>query len=98
MGLQKALRLVLKKMAWSERMAFVALLSQAALDRILSRGMTINTVVDIGASNGMWSESVMLHFPEAKYLLVEAQEVHEAELKTFVASHPNAAYVLKAAG
>ena len=98
MGLQKALRFILKKMAWSERMAFVAMLSQAALERILSRGMTIGTVVDIGASNGMWSESVMPYFPDAKYLLVEAQGVHAEDLKRFTASHPNADYVLKAAG
>jgi len=98
MGLQKALRFVLKKMAWSERMAFVAMLSQAALDRILSRGMRIGTVVDIGASNGMWSASVMPYFPDAQYLLVEAQDVHLPELKKFTARHPNAHYVLKAAG
>jgi FkbM family methyltransferase len=85
-------------MAWSERMAFVAMLSQAALDRILSRGMTIGTVVDIGASNGMWSESVMPYFPGARYLLIEAQDVHAGDLKKFVAGHPNADYVLKAAG
>jgi FkbM family methyltransferase len=98
MGLQKALRFILKKMAWSERMAFVALLSGAALDRILSRGMTVGTVIDIGASNGMWSESVMPYFPGAKYLLIEAQDVHLPELKRFAARHPNADYVLKAAG
>jgi FkbM family methyltransferase len=98
MGLQKACSFIMKKKAWSERMAFVAMLSQAALDRILSRGMTIGTVVDIGASNGMWSESVMPYFPRAKYLLIEAQDVHAADLKRFAASHPNAEYVLKAAG
>jgi len=98
MGLQKALRFVLKKMAWSERMAFVALLSEAALDRIVSRGITVGTVIDIGASNGMWSESVMPYFPGAKYLLIEAQDVHLPDLKKFTARHPNADYVLKAAG
>jgi len=98
MGLQKALRFILKKKAWSERMAFVAMLSQAALDRILSRGMTIGTVVDIGASNGMWSQSVMPYFPHARYLLIEAQSVHAADLRRFTASHSNAEYVLKAAG
>lgn len=98
MGLQKVLRFLLKKMRWSERMGFVALLSQAALDRILSRGMTIGTVVDIGASNGMWSESVMPYFPHARYLLIEAQAVHRPDLDRFTARHPNAAYVLKAAG
>jgi FkbM family methyltransferase len=98
MGLQKALRFILKTMGWSERMAFTAMLSQAALDRIRSRGMRIGTVVDIGASNGMWSESVMPSFPDAKYLLIEAQQLHAAGLKAFTARHPNADYVLKAAG
>lgn len=98
MGLQKVLRFILKKMGWSERMAFAAMLSQAAFDRILSRGMMIGTVVDIGASNGMWSESVMPYFPDARYLLIEAQQVHAAGLGEFVARHPNADYVLKAAG
>jgi FkbM family methyltransferase len=98
MGLQKIVRFVLDKMGWNERMSFVAMMSQAALDRIMARGMTIGTVVDIGASNGMWSQSVMPWFPDARYLLIEAQQVHEAELKRFVAAHPNTQYVLKAAG
>lgn len=98
MGLQKIVRFVLDKMGWSERMSFVAMMSQAALDRIAARGMTVGTVVDIGASNGMWSASVMPYFPTAQYLLIEAQKVHESDLKRFVADHPNAQFVLKAAG
>ena len=69
----------------------------AALARI-PRAEYLGTVVDIGASTGVWSESVMPYFPGAHYLLVEAQKLHEADLKHFVAAHPNAQYVLKAAG
>jgi FkbM family methyltransferase len=98
MGLQKIIRFVLDKMGWNERMSFVAMMSHTALDRIQSRGMTVGTVVDIGASNGSWSESVMAHFPDAKYLLIEAQPAHDVGLKRFVTRHPNAQYVLKAAG
>ena len=98
MGLQKIVRFVLDRMGWNERMSFVAMMSQAALDRILARGVTVGTVVDIGASNGMWSESVMPYFPDARYLLIEAQQVHEAGLKRFAATHRNTQYVLKAAG
>jgi FkbM family methyltransferase len=98
MGLQKLVRFVLANMGWSERMSFAAMMSQAALDRITARGMSVGTVVDIGASNGMWSESVMPYFPAARYLLIEAQKVHEADLARFVSGHPNAQYVLKAAG
>jgi FkbM family methyltransferase len=98
MGLWKIARFVLEKMNWHERMSFLAMKSGAALARIIARGIAINTVVDIGASTGVWSESAMPYFPGAQYLLVEAQKTHEAELKRFVAAHPNAQYVLKAAG
>ena len=98
MGLQKIVRFVLDKMGWSERMSFVAMLSQAALDRIMARGLTVGTVVDIGASNGMWSQAAMAYFPGARYLLIEAQKVHQADLERFVAAHSKAQYVLKAAG
>lgn len=98
MGLQKIARFVLEKMDWHERMSFLAMKSEAALARIIARGITVNTVVDIGASTGVWSEATMPYFPNAKYLLVEAQKTHENELKRFVAAHPNAQYVLKAAG
>src|SRR6478736_5597984 len=98
MGLQKIVRFVLDKMDWNERMSFAAMMSQAALGRIMARGMTVNTVVDIGASNGMWSQSVMPFFPSARYLLIEAQRLHEADLKRFVSDHSNAEFVLKAAG
>ena len=98
MGLFQVVRFVLDKMDWNERMSFVAMRSEAALARITARGIAVGTVVDIGASTGIWSESVMPFFPEARYLLVEAQKVHEADLKRFVSAHPNAQYVLKAAG
>lgn len=98
MGLQKIARFVLDRMDWNERMSFIVMKSGAALARITARGIAVGTVVDIGASTGIWSESVMPYFPQARYLLIEAQKVHEADLKRFVATHSNAQYVLKAAG
>src|SRR5580692_1325879 len=98
MGLEKIAQFVLDKMGWNERMSFVAMKSAAALTRITARGITIGTVVDIGASTGVWSESVMPHFPDAQYFLIEAQKIHEDNLNRFVAAHTNAQYVLKAAG
>ncbi|HEX4273379.1 MAG TPA: FkbM family methyltransferase, partial [Rhizomicrobium sp.] len=44
------------------------------------------------------SEAAMKIFPAAKYLLIEAQQVHEPQLKSFTAARPNVEYVLKAAG
>jgi len=71
---------------------------EGAFRALVRRGHKIGTVVDIGASNGSWSASLMRHYPGCRYLLVEAQPVHEAALKRFCASHANAQYVLAAAG
>jgi FkbM family methyltransferase len=61
--------------------------------------VVVNTVIDVGASDGRWSRGMMRHFPRAKYLLVEAQvAAHGAALQEFVAAHDNAECVLCAAG
>jgi FkbM family methyltransferase len=69
-----------------------------ALQAISARGHLLNTVVDIGASNGQWSSLFMEYYPACNYLLVEAQPFHEKELKRFCHEHRNADYVLAAAG
>jgi FkbM family methyltransferase len=94
----KIVRAALTAMGWNERMAFASMDTAAALRRIVDRGVSASTVIDIGASNGMWSQAAMRFFPDAHYLLVEAQQIHEAELRAFVKLHPRAHYVLKAAG
>jgi FkbM family methyltransferase len=94
----KMVRGLLNRMGWNERMTFAAMDTAAALRRITARGLTVGTVIDIGASNGQWSQSVHRFFPDAHYLLIEAQEVHEPELQRFVARNPRTHYVLKAAG
>lgn len=60
--------------------------------------MRIGTVVDVGASNGSWSEVCMRHFPSAEYLLLEAQSCHIGELDAFCKKYPTARYILAAAG
>jgi FkbM family methyltransferase len=64
----------------------------------LAKKYRINTIVDVGASNGSWSKLALEHFPNAQYLLIEAQPVHKAALETFVANHKNTHYILAAAG
>lgn len=65
---------------------------------LVRRRHGFNTVIDIGASNGSWSASLMRYFPDCSYLLVEAQPVHESALRDFCARHANAQFVLAAAG
>ena len=41
--------------------------ARAALKRISSRGVTVKTVIDVGASDGRWSLAAMDYFPDANY-------------------------------
>lgn len=71
---------------------------EGALERCRSRNSNIRTVIDIGASNGMWTEKCVKFFPEAYYLLIEAQKPHESGLQQLKQSMPKMDYVLAAAG
>jgi FkbM family methyltransferase len=85
-----------------ERRGFIpASAAPANLDTIISRRpeLQVQTVVDVGASNGSWSQQLMRYFPRANYLLVEAQEAaHGPALEKFKKAHPNVRVELCAAG
>lgn len=68
------------------------------LRRSLSRNTQIASVIDVGASDGRWSESCMVHYPQAHYLLIEAQQAHEEGLQAFKARYSKTDYVIAAAG
>ena len=70
----------------------------SALLRAKKRDTCINTVIDVGASNGSWSLSAMKYYPEAFYFLVEAQKPHEEALIKVKKQHKNIDYILSAAG
>lgn len=69
-----------------------------ALERCINRGIEISTVIDVGASNGMWARECIKFIPHAKYLLIEAQEPHRKELDEFQKEFVNSEYILAAAG
>lgn len=71
---------------------------ESALRRCISRGLDVNTVIDVGASNGCWSETCMRVLPKARYLLIEAQEPHRKDLKNFTAIHKSSEFTISAAG
>lgn len=81
-----------------ETIAFRAASTVRALERIASRGLDIGGVIDIGASNGMWTAAVLPIFQKARYLLIEAQSGHVDSLNDFVNAHQNTEYILAAAG
>lgn len=66
--------------------------------QLLAPKHPINTIIDIGASSGIWSRMAMKYYPEAKYLLIEAQPVHEPALIAFTTENINMQYTLSAAG
>jgi FkbM family methyltransferase len=71
---------------------------EGAFRALKARKHAFNTVIDIGASTGIWSDALMRHFPFSRYLLIEAQPVHEPALREFCARHANAQFALAAAG
>lgn len=85
--------------ATPEDIAFSAASTVRSLERVKTRNnIKINTIIDIGASDGRWSESIMHFFPKANYILVEAQSVHLEGLKKFCKKYSNSDYILAAAG
>lgn len=57
------------------------------LARAAARGFRPGTVVDVGASDGVWSLLAHRHFPDAKFLLFEPLTEHATALATLRASH-----------
>jgi FkbM family methyltransferase len=50
-------------------------------------GLAPATILDVGASDGHWSELALTYFPSAKLVLFEPQPVHAESLKQFQARH-----------
>ncbi len=69
-----------------------------AFERFGSR-LRVASVIDVGASNGSWSQSVQPHFPDAAYLLIEAQGgPHGDALERLASKDSRVRYVIAAAG
>jgi FkbM family methyltransferase len=68
------------------------------LSNLKSRGVYVNTIIDIGASDGRWSNDILTIFPEANFFLIEANSIHKNGLDKFKSEHKNVDYVLAAAG
>lgn len=70
---------------------------QAALARCQQRNLQINTIIDIGASDGRWSLMARNFFPNSSCFLIEAQSSHEDCLKKIRASNSGIEYIISAA-
>lgn len=54
----------------------------SAVERINGHGIAVNTVIDIGASDGKWSKETMGIFPDASFLAVEPLTEQTEALET----------------
>lgn len=71
--------------------------TRAALKRLSGRNIEVGTMIDVGASDGQWSLQAMDYFPDAQYLLVEANDHHKPALEEFCASHRGVSFEIAAA-
>src|SRR5258708_1681177 len=70
----------------------------AALTRIAARGLEINSVIDVGASNGQWSDAADPFWPQARFHLIEAFHHWKPALEDIIARKKNYSYTLAACG
>lgn len=68
------------------------------LEWLAANAIQIGTVLDIGASNGCWTEKCRRFYPDAEYVLYEPQPVHSDALDDYAASRPRIKVVKEAVG
>jgi FkbM family methyltransferase len=76
----------------------VTLAMPTAIQRIAEHGIPIRSIIDIGASNGTWSEKTMITFPRASFLAIEPLHERQEALERVKKKTDNFDYVLCIAG
>ena len=69
-----------------------------ALSRIRGRDLTVQTIIDVGASDGRWSIMAKKHWPWARCHLIEAYTYWAEDLEYLSMNLPGFSYCLEAAG
>lgn len=69
-----------------------------ALRRARSRGVRIASIVDVGASDGQWTDMCRGVFPDARALLLEANEAHLPALERFATGRRGVEVAIAAVG
>ena len=71
---------------------------ESVMRQLGRRPVAIATVLDIGASDGRWSNMAMSYFPRAGFIAVDPLVEREPRLKKLKDGNPNFDYVLCVAG
>ena len=69
-----------------------------ALRRLTTHNIEIASLIDVGASNGIWSKAFARHFPERHHLLVEANQKYLPALTNVCQKEPNWRFAMTAVG
>ena len=96
--IKKILKFILKSVGLQKIPTLPSLSLESALERIKVKDIKVETVIDVGASNGSWSKIVQQYFPKAFYYLIEANPYHLNSLEKFKLSSENIYFILAAAG
>jgi len=93
------IRSALRKSGWELRRFGVVprTTMTASLQWLASRNLNIQTILDVGASDGRWSQHCMQFFPAAKYVIFEPQPVHSQALDAFANTSGGKVQVVKKA-
>lgn len=70
----------------------------SALKRLSTQGFTFSTILDIGASDGKWTQDALTVFPDAQYLLFEPLEERRGDLNLLKERFDNVDFILAAVG
>lgn len=95
--ISKIIRTAITDRECAENVAFSSMSTSHALKRIAERGTAIDSVLDVGASNGSWSLEARQCWPDAHYHLIEANEQHKPALEAVCGAVPRFSFVLAAA-
>lgn len=70
----------------------------SGLQRIVDHGLEVNSIIDIGASDGKWSMNALPFFPEAQFQAIEPLEEREDALQYLRQKNKRFDYELCVAG
>jgi FkbM family methyltransferase len=70
---------------------------ETALARSLHHNLGLNTLIDIGASNGCWAKTAQKFYPDLSCYLVEANPFHQKSLEAFKRENKKIDFIIAAA-
>jgi FkbM family methyltransferase len=96
--LQQILQELQKRVSADERPAVEEPILDHALRRLRGHQIPINSLIDVGASNGIWSKKFARYFPDRHHLLLEANQIHAEALDRVCRANSNWVYRMSAVG